>query len=57
MVNQQHLCKTIYMVIMKWNARTQSIWKDGKNLFYKQGEYKSFLKWLEHYVGGVFQTR
>jgi len=33
----------------------QSIWKDGKNLFYKEGEYGNLSEMARHYVGGVFK--
>ena len=33
----------------------QSIWKDGKNLFYKQGEYGNLSDMARHYIGGVFK--
>ncbi|OUR71834.1 type I glutamate--ammonia ligase [Arcobacter sp. 31_11_sub10_T18] len=33
----------------------QSIWKDGKNLFYKEGEYGNLSDMARHYVGGVFK--
>ncbi len=33
----------------------QSIWKDGKNLFYKQGEYANLSDMARHYIGGVFK--
>ncbi len=33
----------------------QSIWKDGKNLFYKEGEYANLSEMARHYVGGVFK--
>ncbi len=33
----------------------QSIWKDGKNLFYKQGEYGNLSETARHYVGGIFK--
>lgn len=29
----------------------QSIWKDGKNLFYKEGEYGNLSEMARHYVG------
>lgn len=31
----------------------QSIWKNGKNLFYKQGEYGNLSDLAKHYIGGV----
>ncbi len=31
----------------------QSIWKDGKNLFYKKGEYANLSDMARHYIGGV----
>ena len=33
----------------------QSIWKDGKNLFYKQGEYANLSETAKHYIGGIFK--
>ncbi|QOG12666.1 type I glutamate--ammonia ligase [Arcobacter sp. FWKO B] len=33
----------------------QSIWKDGKNLFYKQGEYGNLSDTARHYIGGIFK--
>ena len=33
----------------------QSIWKDGKNLFYKQGEYGNLSEMALHYLGGIFK--
>lgn len=30
-----------------------SIWKDGKNLFYKAGEYANLSDMARHYIGGV----
>jgi len=33
----------------------QSIWKDGANLFYKEGEYGNLSDMARHYVGGVFK--
>ncbi|AXX93272.1 type I glutamate--ammonia ligase [Malaciobacter molluscorum LMG 25693] len=33
----------------------QSIWKDGKNLFYKEGEYANLSEMARHYVGGIFK--
>jgi glutamine synthetase len=33
----------------------QSIWKDGKNLFYKEGEYGNLSETARHYVGGIFK--
>ncbi len=33
----------------------QSIWKDGKNLFYKQGEYGNLSETALHYLGGIFK--
>lgn len=32
----------------------QSIWKDGKNLFYKEGGYSNLSETALHYVGGIF---
>lgn len=33
----------------------QSIWKDGKNLFYKEGGYSNLSETALHYVGGIFK--
>ncbi len=33
----------------------QSIWKDGKNLFYKQGEYGNLSKTALDYLSGIFK--
>jgi len=33
----------------------QSIWKDGKNLFYKEGEYGNLSETARHYMGGVLK--
>ncbi len=33
----------------------QSIWKEGKNLFYKEGEYGNLSDMARHYVGGIFK--
>ncbi len=33
----------------------QSIWKEGKNLFYKEGEYGNLSETARHYVGGIFK--
>ncbi len=33
----------------------QSIWKDGKNLFYKQGEYGNLSDIARWYIGGIFK--
>ena len=33
----------------------QSIWKDGKNLFYKAGEYGNLSDMARHYIGGIFK--
>jgi glutamine synthetase len=33
----------------------QSIWKDGKNLFYTEGEYGNLSEMARHYVGGIFK--
>jgi glutamine synthetase len=33
----------------------QSLWKDGKNLFYKEGEYGNLSEMALHYVGGIFK--
>lgn len=33
----------------------QSLWKDGKNLFYAQGSYGNLSDTARHYIGGVFQ--
>lgn len=33
----------------------QSIWKNGKNLFYKEGEYANLSDMARHYIGGIFK--
>ncbi len=33
----------------------QSLWKDGKNLFYKEGEYGNLSEMAIHYTGGIFK--
>jgi glutamine synthetase len=33
----------------------QSIWKDGKNLFYKEGEYGNLSDTARYYIGGIFK--
>lgn len=33
----------------------QSIWKNGKNLFYKEGEYGNLSEMARHYIGGIFK--
>ena len=33
----------------------QSIWKDGENTFYKEGEYGNLSETARHYAGGVFK--
>ena len=33
----------------------QSIWKDGKNLFYKEGEYANLSDMARFYIGGIFK--
>ncbi|EQB39348.1 glutamine synthetase [Sulfurimonas hongkongensis] len=33
----------------------QSLWKDGKNLFYKKGNYANVSEIGIHYVGGIFK--
>ncbi len=33
----------------------QSIWKDGRNLFYKEGEYANISETARHYIGGIFK--
>ncbi len=33
----------------------QSIWKDGKNLFYEEGNYANLSKMATHYIGGIFK--
>jgi len=33
----------------------QSIWKDGKNTFYKEGEYANLSETARHYIGGIFK--
>jgi len=33
----------------------QSIWKDGKNLFYKAGEYANLSDMARYYIGGVLK--
>jgi len=32
----------------------QSLWKDGKNLFYAQGSYGNISDMARHYIGGIF---
>jgi glutamine synthetase len=32
----------------------QSLWKDGKNLFYKEGAYGNLSDMARHYIGGIF---
>lgn len=32
-----------------------SIWKDGKNLFYKEGEYANLSDMARYYMGGIFK--
>ena len=34
----------------------QSIWKNGKNTFYKEGEYANLSDTARHYIGGIFKT-
>ena len=33
----------------------QSVWKDGKNLFYKEGAYANLSDTALHYLGGIFK--
>ncbi len=33
----------------------QSVWKDGKNTFYSEGEYGNLSETARHYIGGVFK--
>jgi len=33
----------------------QSLWKDGKNLFYKEGNYGNLSQMALHYTGGIFK--
>ncbi len=33
----------------------QSLWKDGKNLFYKEGNYGNLSDMARHYAGGIFK--
>jgi glutamine synthetase len=33
----------------------QSLWKDGKNLFYKKGEYGNLSDLARYYAGGIFK--
>ncbi|UFS62953.1 type I glutamate--ammonia ligase [Sulfurimonas sp. HSL-3221] len=33
----------------------QSLWKDGKNLFYKEGNYGNLSEMALNYVGGIFK--
>jgi glutamine synthetase len=33
----------------------QSLWKEGKNLFYKEGEYGNLSEMALHYAGGIFK--
>ena len=33
----------------------QSVWKDGKNIFYKEGEYGNLSDEARWYIGGVFK--
>ncbi|WP_456383488.1 type I glutamate--ammonia ligase [Hydrogenimonas sp.] len=33
----------------------QSIWKEGKNLFYKEGEYGNLSDTARHYMGGILK--
>jgi len=33
----------------------QSLWKEGKNLFYSQGSYGNISDTARHYIGGIFQ--
>ncbi len=33
----------------------QSLWKDGKNLFYSEGEYANLSQMAINYVGGIFK--
>jgi len=33
----------------------QSLWKNGRNLFYKEGEYGNLSEMARHYAGGIFK--
>ncbi|MBE0514496.1 type I glutamate--ammonia ligase [Sulfurimonas sp.] len=33
----------------------QSLWKDGKNLFYEKGNYANISEMALHYIGGIFK--
>ena len=33
----------------------QSLWKDGKNLFYEKGNYGNLSEMALHYIGGIFK--
>jgi len=33
----------------------QSVWKDGKNLFYKEGDYANISETAKYYIGGIFR--
>ncbi|WP_345989159.1 type I glutamate--ammonia ligase [Sulfurimonas sp. HSL1-2] len=33
----------------------QSLWKDGKNLFYKEGNYANLSEMALNYIGGIFK--
>jgi len=33
----------------------QSVWKDGKNTFYSEGEYGNLSETARHYIGGIFK--
>jgi len=33
----------------------QSLWKDGKNLFYNEGSYGNLSDTARHYIGGIFK--
>jgi glutamine synthetase len=35
----------------------QSLWKDGKNLFYKEGEYANLSKTALDYLSGIFEHK
>ncbi len=33
----------------------QSLWKNGKNLFYNEGQYGNLSEMARHYIGGIFK--